>query len=135
MPMGHSSRAVTLFCWILGKSRCSFLVDIEDSKTVGHLKEEILRKNSNALAGIDAADLQLWKVSSPLHIDYLFSQVPCKVSIPVSKKLKDKVTEREYTDEDELLETALVSGIFPPPGPAQGALHIVVQLPPSRECR
>ncbi|KAI0299587.1 hypothetical protein BC826DRAFT_995400 [Russula brevipes] len=116
MPMGHPSRTVTLFCWVLGKGS-SFPVDIEDSKTVGHLKEEILRKNSNGLPGIDAIDLKLWKVS-----------------IPVSKKLKDEVTEREYPDKD-ILETDLVSDIFLPPGPAQRTLHIVVQTPPSRECR
>ena len=55
---------IPLFCWILNLSHSPFPVDIDDSRTVGHLKEEILAKKSNMFANIEADQLKLWKVSS-----------------------------------------------------------------------
>ena len=68
-PMAHPTRPLTLFCCILDMSSRAFPVDILDSKTVGHLKEEIVKKNSNALANVDAGQLELWKVCDFLHFD------------------------------------------------------------------
>ena len=38
---------IKLFCWILGVSNDTFPVDIEDSNTVGDLKEAWIRFGSN----------------------------------------------------------------------------------------
>ena len=57
-------RTIPLFCWILDVSHSPFLVDVDDSRTVGHLKEAIVKKKSNTLANIEADQLTLWKVSS-----------------------------------------------------------------------
>ena len=52
-----------LFCWILDKSESSFPVDVAHDDTVGDLKKEIMNNKSHALAGLDADQLTLWKVS------------------------------------------------------------------------
>jgi|SRR6267142_697928 len=53
-----------LYVYVIGLSD-SFPVDIERSKTVGHLKKEILRERPNGLKDIDAARLVLYKVEIP----------------------------------------------------------------------
>ena len=55
-------RLITLFCWILGISDHPFPVDIEDTRTVGHLKKAILKEKPSAFANIDPDQLTLWKV-------------------------------------------------------------------------
>ena len=52
-----------LFCWILDKSESPFPVDVAHDDTVGDLKKKIMNENSDALAGLDADQLTLWKVS------------------------------------------------------------------------
>jgi len=52
--------------WILEPSdENPFVVEILPSKTVDHLKEEIKKKQENALDCIDASWLNIWKVNSP----------------------------------------------------------------------
>jgi len=63
-------RTIPLFCWILDVSHSPFPVDIDDSRTVGHLKEEILTKKSATFANIEADQLILWKVSSTFHFGH-----------------------------------------------------------------
>jgi hypothetical protein len=41
----------------------SFPVDINDNLTVGHLKEMIVKKKPASFEGVDADELDLWKVS------------------------------------------------------------------------
>ena len=62
--MDNPRRTILLFCWILDVSHSPFPVDIDDSRTVGHLKEEILVKKSAMFANIAADQLTLWKLSS-----------------------------------------------------------------------
>jgi hypothetical protein len=59
----HQPRELTLFCWILDISDRSFPVDIGDDRTVGHLKDAIVKKNPVSFEGVDAYKLDLWKVS------------------------------------------------------------------------
>jgi hypothetical protein len=70
MPMIADSptRTITLFCWILDESDSPFSIDIEDSKTVDHLKDAIVKKKPVTFANVEADQLKLWKVSdlSPL---------------------------------------------------------------------
>jgi hypothetical protein len=54
---------ITLFCWILNVSDSPFPVDMEDSKTVGHLKNMIVKKKPVTFANVEADQLKLWKVS------------------------------------------------------------------------
>jgi len=53
---------LSLYVYVIGLGS-PFPVDIERSKTVGHLKEAILQKRPNALKGIDAAELVLYKAA------------------------------------------------------------------------
>ena len=68
--MDNAPRTIPLFCWILDVSHSPFLVDIDDSRTVGHLKKAIVKEKSNTLANIEADQLTLWKVSSTFHIGH-----------------------------------------------------------------
>ncbi|EGZ23507.1 hypothetical protein PHYSODRAFT_480338 [Phytophthora sojae] len=51
---------VTLFCAIVGAAGSAFPVDIDEKKSVGHLKDAIKAKKPNKLKDIDAGDLQLF---------------------------------------------------------------------------
>jgi Crinkler effector protein N-terminal domain len=64
-----SNRIITLFCWILGVSNDPFSVDIEDYRTVYHLKKAIVKENPVTFADIEADQLTLWMVSSILRFD------------------------------------------------------------------
>jgi Crinkler effector protein N-terminal domain len=68
-PVKSPIPTIALFCWILGVSNDPFPVDIEDYRTVGHLKDAIVKENPNTFANIDAYELALWKVSSFLRFD------------------------------------------------------------------
>ena len=60
----------------------------------------------------------------------IYLQVSCKVSIRSSKQLANVIGKQQFTDENALLGTDRVSGLFPSPeGPAEGVVHIVIQLP------
>ncbi|KAI0296624.1 hypothetical protein BC826DRAFT_967959 [Russula brevipes] len=73
-----ANRTITLSCWIFEKSYDSFLVEIEDNKSVGHLKEAILRRRTVALEGIGDDQLVLWKASSFLDVDYFMLPTPSR---------------------------------------------------------
>jgi hypothetical protein len=80
---------------ILNESDSLFLVDIKDSKTVGHLKKTIMKEKPVTFANVDADQLKLWKVSgfSPLtELCLQESQLSCKASIAIDRDLKSKVT-------------------------------------------
>ena len=62
--MDNPRRTIPLFCWILDVSYSPFPVDIDDSRTVGHLKKAIVKEKSATFANIEADQLRLWKVSS-----------------------------------------------------------------------
>jgi hypothetical protein len=70
--MEPDPRNITLFGWVLDVSNSAFLVHIEHSMTVSHLKEAIKKKKPVTFANVDADQLKLWKVSgfSPLLQDY-----------------------------------------------------------------
>src|SRR6202020_3547174 len=76
MASDNPTRTVALFCWILDVSDHPFPVDIEDSRTVGHLKKNILRENPSASANVDAFELTLWKVFSFLRFDQFLGYMP-----------------------------------------------------------
>ena len=98
---------LTLFVYVIGLNH-PFPVDIERSKTVGHLKDAILSKRPNALKDIDAAELVLYKVELPYANDLEES---------VSQALKEEL-------EDPLSE---LSDIFPVP--PKKVISILVKVP------
>ncbi|KAG3230440.1 hypothetical protein PI124_g24462 [Phytophthora idaei] len=50
---------VTLYCAVVGVAGSTFPVDIDETLSVGHLKDAIKEKNSNTVT-CDAKDLQLF---------------------------------------------------------------------------
>jgi len=67
---------------------------------------------------------------SPLsHIYILYSRVSCKVSIRGSKQLANDISKQHFTEENTLLGSDCLSRLFPPPGPAEGIIHIVIRHP------
>jgi hypothetical protein len=52
-----------LFCWIIGKSSSPFTVDLGKDDTVYDLKEAVMMKKPITLAGLEADQLTVWKVS------------------------------------------------------------------------
>lgn len=99
-----------LFCWILGKSERPFSVDVAHEDTVDDLKEEVMKKNSHALAGLDAVQLTIYKFS-----------------IKITKNLKNELSKYQLVEDDYLLESDIMSDTFP--NPDQGYVHVVVQTP------
>ncbi|KAF8925641.1 hypothetical protein BGZ58_000631 [Dissophora ornata] len=54
----------TLFCLVDGESTSqAFSVEIDRSKTVGHLKKAIKAEKANNFHDVDADELTLWRVS------------------------------------------------------------------------
>jgi len=73
------SRTITLFCWILDVSTCSFSITIDDAQTVDDLKEAILKKKSKTLANIEADQLTLWKVSPFIFVQIILISHPQEI--------------------------------------------------------
>jgi hypothetical protein len=97
---------LTLFVYLVGLGN-PFAVDIERSKTVGHLKQAILLQKPNGLKGIDAARLVLYKVELPDSEDLLVSQAS-------GEKLES--------------QTMALSEIFPMEPPEE-VISILVEVP------
>lgn len=59
-----------LFCFILGEPESTFHVDIADTETVSHLRDDILKKNRNALGKVDSSQLKLYKVCELCQLSF-----------------------------------------------------------------
>ena len=66
--MANPPRIITLFCWILDVSENAFPVDIDDSKTVGHLKKAITKEKSATFDNIEPDLLNLHEVSGIFNL-------------------------------------------------------------------
>jgi len=78
-----------LFCWIIDKSSSPFSVDVQNDDTVYDLKKAVMRENPHALAGLDANQLTIRKVSN--FFQHCLSDAvvtPYKVSIEITKDPK-----------------------------------------------
>ncbi|KAI9239538.1 MAG: hypothetical protein BYD32DRAFT_478323 [Podila humilis] len=69
----------------------AFPVEIEPSKTVGHLKDLIKAKKTNNFHDVDADDLTLWRVSIPV--------VPANKHTPIVLNGFESSTELDPTDD------------------------------------
>ncbi|KAF9407611.1 hypothetical protein BGZ94_002636 [Podila epigama] len=90
----------------------AFSIDIDQTKTVDHLKDAIKAKQSPDFDDITAKALTLWRVSIPV--------VPANKHKPVVLNEVDSPTELDSTDD--------VSEVFPDK-PAKKTIHIIVQRP------
>ncbi|OAQ22101.1 hypothetical protein K457DRAFT_429179 [Linnemannia elongata AG-77] len=104
---------LTLFCLVDGEATSqAFSIDIDQTKTVDHLKDLIKTKKANNFGDVDADQLLLWRVSIPDDDD---NDLPVLLdSVPEKKKLKAttrllKVFDTELPDD---------------------TIHIIVQRPP-----
>jgi hypothetical protein len=81
-----------LFVLIVGTD-VPFPVSIDRSETVGDLKDVILKKKQNALHGIDADQLTLWKPSGDFKL-------PTSPPVTLKSSLKELVLDRQKGTED-----------------------------------
>ncbi|THU78542.1 hypothetical protein K435DRAFT_52860 [Dendrothele bispora CBS 962.96] len=102
---------VTLSCCVVG-SKTPFSLDISSSLTVGHLKQTIQQNRPNLLKGIDAADLELFKVSVLEEDD-------------IAKNVEDVIEVAEPLD-----PTTEIIEIFPD-DPPKKTIHIAVVRGPT----
>jgi len=102
-----------IFCVIEGQTT-SFPVEIESTKTVGHLKKAIKADQSPDFDDINAKNLTLWRVSIPI----------------LPKKDRKAISLADVSSKEELDEATKLSNIFDAELPEE-TIHIIVQLPQS----
>ena len=105
---------ITIFCIILGDNR-AFSVDIEETKTVDHLKDEIKMKRKHDLVGCDAVWLELYQLKG-INFDAPYLEKVRKISQDLGGQESPKL--------DLWLELSTIKGGFP-----KGMLHILVEPP------
>jgi hypothetical protein len=113
-PSITMSNTITLICLVHGdRVRRAFPVDVDKSKTIGHLKKLIKQELPNSFCDVDAKELALWKVSIPS---------------------KDGDALRDfYADEDEELDpTRKISKYFTT-DPDDEHIHVIIERPPTTD--
>jgi len=116
-------------------SQSAFQVDIDGSKTVGHLKA-IVKEKSTTFVNIEADLLKLRKVSGIFNFGRTPLLTLLQVSIPTTLALRNEVVKQKFLEVDPLDETEPLSDIFPilKEEPAKRTLHIVIQAPSIGKC-
>ena len=114
---------ITLSCLVVGENpyENAFPVDIDTNKvkTVGHLKDAIKEKNTQAFANVDAKDIKLWKVDISLEKENKkLELVNTKINVNIKEELGGV----------ELLPLSKISKHFTSQ-PADEHIHIIVQRP------
>ena len=121
------STTMKLFCWILDRSIEPFSVEVKNDDTVDDLKKAVVTNKPMALGGLDADQLTIWKVGDFFQCCLFHTLFPLyKVSIKITKDLKNEVSKYQLVDDDNLLASETLSDVFP--NPVQGYLHVVVQI-------
>lgn len=111
----------TLWCAIIGPGAKAFPVEIDEARTVGQLKEEIVKKARQPLKGIEAYDLELLKVNIDISDDHLY------------KPATDQISRGAVTSTELLFNPSYqLSAKFGKSDPAKQHIHILVQLPPGQ---
>jgi hypothetical protein len=113
-PSITMSSTITLICLVHGdRVRRAFPVDVDKSKTIGHLKKLIKQELPNSFCDVDAKELALWKVSIPSN---------------------DADALRDFdADEDEELDPTLGIEDYFQVVPSKGYIHIIIERPFSVE--
>ena len=101
-----------------------FIVRIDETKTVGHLKDEIKKKQEPTFDGLDAHALTLYKTNVDLSDKSKYREIIDQIS-----KSSYVFTPKEFLNPAKRLDT-----FFGSPGPikVERSVHILV-LPPGRE--
>ncbi|KAG9296737.1 hypothetical protein G9A89_001369 [Geosiphon pyriformis] len=93
---------ISVFCLVQGESKeKAFAVDIEKSKTVSHLREQIWEKRQHTFSNVDAPELTLWAVSVPIGdgtVQIDLTQVE-KRKLLLRSKIVNVISEYELTNE------------------------------------
>ncbi|KAG0258557.1 hypothetical protein BG011_003224 [Mortierella polycephala] len=107
------TKTLFLFCLISGElASNAFPVKISSDETVGQLKKLIKTEKPNALEGIDAKDLVLWRVT-----------------IPVNEYDEDEIITTDKVDAKRLLKgTETLSKAFKDGAPGD-TIHIIITQP------
>lgn len=108
----------TIFCLVHGEPVTNaFPVDIDECKTISHLKKLIKSEKQNEFHDIATDKLKLWKVNIPADN---------------SSALENLVLENnEENGTQELLPVKKISKVLP--NPAEEHIHIIVERP-ARKC-
>ena len=110
----HRQMSYTILCFLVG-GRATFAVDIEQTKLVGHLKEEIKKKIPNQLNHIDPEHLTLYQV-----------EVDASHKPTYLRQLDEKT--KTLDPLSELNDAEKLSSVFPE-GPLEMKIQILVQPP------
>ena len=108
----------TLFC-LIPSSKSYFSIDIDENKTVGHLKKEIKKEKSVELKALDADALRLYKINVDIS----------------DKNKRQKIIEEiyqgdyEFTSKEFLHPIDELEVVFESSAPPRQTIHILVLLP------
>jgi len=108
-----------VWCFLVGDADI-FSVDIDQTKSVDHLKDEIKTKQQSKLDHIAAADLTLY------HVNIKFDESDEQQHITRANEVFQDLSKHKPLSSSLKLST--IKGGF---GFSDGFLHILVQLPPS----
>jgi hypothetical protein len=107
-----------LLCYVRGdESRYTFIVNINEDKTVSELRDTIKEKKSPKFDDIPADSLLLWKAS---------------VSVPINRDLRKCVEALNLVDDDSLYSHEILSDIFSS-GLEEKTVHIIIERSHSGE--
>jgi hypothetical protein len=107
----------TIFCAITGYE--PFSVNIDETRTVGELKNSIKAKAAQILASVDALALTLYRID-------VAATDNMKTTMEAVGRSAQNVSSR-----DPLRPLLSLQAVYPPPGPPGMMVHIFVQLPSS----
>jgi hypothetical protein len=116
---------ITLFCLVLGEEfRGRFAININTKNSVSTVQELIKERKENALRGVDANNLKLWKVAIPTRNENekrtILENKPYD-QIDIEKDLEGKRLEADDNIGelfDQQLDTKQISIIIQSPPPA-----------------
>jgi hypothetical protein len=117
----------TIFCLLEGQGRDAFPVDIDKTRTVGHLKNAIKSEKPVDLAAVDPDHLKLYYVN--LEFDKPDEGGHITRAKQIFKDLSTNKPLKVYLKLSEI-DGGLIDGGF-----LEKRLHVLVQLPPGESIR
>ena len=107
---------LTLFCYVRGDDYSNaFVVDIDEDKTVAHLRKAIKEERRPQFDDVPADSLSLWKAS-----------------VLINRDIKESVEALDLVDGDSLYPYEILSDIFSS-GLEKRCVHIIINRPLSGE--
>ncbi len=115
-----------LYCYILKKSESSFHVDIAEGANVSDLREAILSKSENTLAGVDAQQLKIWKVCT-FELSNLNQVLRADKHYMSTKGFKTQLANLQLPDRNALDGSVSLSSEFS--DASLGHIHVIAEAP------